>query len=323
MRARKRGEKVYYFYDTGGKPRREIPLGSDYPMAVKAWAELEVDAKPRHVNVVTFRYVAARYTREIIPTKALRTQRDNLIELAKLYEFFDNPPAPIEQIQPIHIRQYLDWRQGSPVRANREKALFSHIWNKSREWGYIALPNPCQGVKGFKETGRDVYVEDAEYKRVWVAADQPTRDAMDLAYLTGQRPSDTLRFKETDIRDGMLMVTQSKTRKKLRIAVNGQLKEVIDRIIARKRTYKIRSLALICKENGQELTAHALRSRFDRARQHAGVNFQFRDLRAKAATDKADAKDIRQAQLQLGHETITMTEAYIRNRLGDKVDPTK
>ena len=29
--------KVYYYFDTGSKPRREIPLGSDYREAVKKW----------------------------------------------------------------------------------------------------------------------------------------------------------------------------------------------------------------------------------------------------------------------------------------------
>ncbi|MDQ3565371.1 MAG: integrase, partial [Pseudomonadota bacterium] len=66
----------------------------------------------------------------------------------------------LEQIQPVHIRQYLDSRKQAPVRANREKALFSHIWNKAREWGYTDKPNPCQGVQGHKESGRDIYVED-------------------------------------------------------------------------------------------------------------------------------------------------------------------
>ena len=79
------------------------------------------------------------------------------------------------------------------MRANREKALFSHIFNKAREWGYTAAPNPCAGVKGFTERGRDAYIEDVTYKAVWDAADWPTRDAMDLAYLTGQRPADVLK----------------------------------------------------------------------------------------------------------------------------------
>jgi hypothetical protein len=71
-------------------------------------------------DIVTFRYFAERYQREVLPTKAPLTQRDNLIQLAQLYKFFDAPPALLERITPQHIRQYLDWRKDAPVRANRE-----------------------------------------------------------------------------------------------------------------------------------------------------------------------------------------------------------
>lgn len=72
-----------------------------------------------------------------------------------------------------------------------------------------------------------------------------------------------------------------------------------------------------------------LRGRFDKAREAAGIaknEFQLRDLRAKAGTDKAESSgDILQARDQLGHTTMTMTmtEAYIRDRKGKKVMPTK
>jgi hypothetical protein len=148
MRARHRKAGTYYYLDTGAKPRKEIPLGSDYVLAVQKWAELTVSGKPRG-ELMTFRYVAERYTRDVIPTKAPRTQKDNLKELAKLYEFFDSPPFPLEEIDPVNIRQYLDWRgQTAKVRANREKALFSHIWNYARDKGLTSEENPCKGIKG-------------------------------------------------------------------------------------------------------------------------------------------------------------------------------
>ena len=40
MRARRRGSRVYYYFDAGGRPRREIALGQHYPEAVRRWAEL-------------------------------------------------------------------------------------------------------------------------------------------------------------------------------------------------------------------------------------------------------------------------------------------
>lgn len=144
-------------------------------------------------------------------------------ELAKLLEFFDDAPSPpLNAIEPMHVRQYLDWRQAK-VRANREKALFSHIWNYAREKGHTNKTNPCAGIKGNKESGRDVYIDDRLYKVVWDAAEQPLRDALDLAYLVGQRPADTLKAMKSDIVDGALKIQQNKTGKKIRFSIIGEL----------------------------------------------------------------------------------------------------
>lgn len=326
LRARRRGDVVWYYFDAGGKPRKEIPLGKDYVLAVQKWSALMVDTKAP--AVATFNTAADRYTREVIPTKAPRTQADNIKELAKLLEFFGNPPAPLSEIKPIHIRQYLDWRGATAkVRANREKALFSHIWNKAREWGYTDIPNPCAGVRGHKERGRkDIYVDDNLYAAVYQAADSVLRDAMDLAYLTGQRPSDVLKISETDIRDGYLHVSQGKTAHRLRIEITGALADLLARIKAGKDEHKVRALAVLCNERGEPLSYSTLRSRFDKAREMAGIDkalFQFKDLRAKAGTDKEEAGGIRAAQDQLGHTSEQMTAHYVRHRRGKKVTPTK
>ncbi|WP_246542205.1 hypothetical protein [Collimonas antrihumi] len=45
-------------------------------------------------------------------------------------------------------------------------------------------------MKKFKEAGRNIYIEDDIYKMLWKAAELPLRDALDIAYLTGQRPAD-------------------------------------------------------------------------------------------------------------------------------------
>jgi integrase len=354
MRQREqRSGRVFYYYDTGGKPRREIPLGADYVLAVKKWAELEADQGSPQVKLITFKYVAERYMRDVVPTKAPRTQKDNLTELAKLFEFFNNPPAPMSEIRPIHVRQYLDWRvadaknrlnlenekragddkkplamtgREGKVRANREKALFSHIWNKAREWGLTDRPNPCAGIKGFKELGRDIYVEDDTFKSVLDAADAPLRDALDLAYLTGQRPADVLKLDERDIKDGALWIKQNKTGAMLRIELTGELSAVIERIKERKASFKVRVTKLIVNEAGQALGKDALRSRFDKARSAAKVEkskFQYRDLRAKAGTDKESSGGMAAAKDQLGHASENMTRQYVRHRMGKLVSPTK
>jgi len=335
MRARaKAGGKIWYYYDAGGKPRREIPLGCEYTTAVRKWIELQGDQPERTGQIVTFKHVADRYLREVLPTKAARTQRDNLKELAWLLKFFNEPPAPLDSIKPAHIRQYLDWRsQTAKVRANREKALFSHIWNMARAWEITDKPNPCAGIKGFSEPGRDIYIEDNVLEAVWNTADIALRDALDLAYLTGQRPADTLAMCATDLREGALTVRQGKTGKSLRIAIVGELATLLTRIEERKKGHRIHTLALICTETGRALTEGALRARFEKSRTKAAKShpaladailaFQFRDLRAKAGTDKADTDGMREAQMQLGHKSMKMTEHYVRSRRGEKVTPTR
>lgn len=332
-RLRKRKQRsgtVYYYYDMGGSPRKEIPLGSDYGLAIVEYAKLEKNRASSALvqEVLTFSYVANVYMAEVVPTKGSTTQKDNARELKQLLKFFDDPPAPLEAIEPQHVVQYLRQRgKTAPVRANREKALLSAIWNFARSSGYTALANPCAGVKGHKEFGRDNYIEDEMFALVYEHADQPLRDALDLFYLTGQRISDTLKMDERDIRDNRLAVQQGKTRAKRRIEITGELEVVIGRILARKSTYKIRSTRLIVMDNGQPMTSSMLRGRFDAAREAAGVekgDFQMRDLRAKAGTDKAESSgDILQARDQLGHTTVVMTENYIRKRIGKKVTPTR
>jgi integrase len=373
MRARPRGNKVFYYLDTGAKPRKEIPLGSDYGVAVQKWADLTSkpapapDAPNTFLDAVDGRGMVKGYRKDVIPKKAPRTQQDNETELEWLLKFFGDPPAPLESIEPVHIQQYMDWRvqaardladkknaerrrDGRPeqpidpdigqVRANREKALFSHIWNYARRKGLTKDSNPCAGIKGFSEDGRDV-VPDAELvARVQKEADTPLQFAMRLADIVGQRPADVLRVSETDIDGqipgGVLKVRQGKTQTKLRIVIEGALADLLleireyKRAIAKERAEAdrpaVHTLKLLVREDGQPLTGGMLRSRFDDARERAGVQkdlFQFRDYRAKVATEVDEAEGTRAAQALLGHTTESMTVTYIRHKVGRKVRSRK
>ncbi len=122
---------VHYYYDHGGKPRKETALGSDYGLAIQKWAELERAATIPTDAKLTFRH-AERYRIEVIPTKAEGTRKANLRELDTLLKFFDDPPGPLDAIRPTHVFNYLQWRRDAPVSANREKSLLSHLWNWCR-----------------------------------------------------------------------------------------------------------------------------------------------------------------------------------------------
>jgi len=306
-----KGERYYHVASTA--PRKWTPLGKNRARALLDWARIEC-AEPDPA-MRTFDVVALRYRREVMPTKAARTQRDNLIELDKLRAVFGR--MLIEAIKPHHVRGYLDKRgQTAKARANREKALLSHVYNKAREWGYTDAPNPCQGVKGFTVAGRDRYVTDAEFAAVHAKADQTLQDAMDVALVTGQRPADVLTIMLTDIRDGALFVAQNKTAAKRAVEIVSELAEVVARIEARR--LERQSAFLIQDDNGRPLSMLAMRRRFNKARKAAGVAFQFRYIRAKTASDTGDQAH---AQRLLGHRNSDMTEHYVRKRVGSESSP--
>ncbi|MBP5107063.1 hypothetical protein HUS90_22350 [Pseudomonas protegens] len=125
--------------------------------------------------------------RDIIPKKSERTQKDNKAELRQLRPVFDE--IPVDAITPSMIAAYRD-KRSAKTRANREIALLSHVFNIAREWGLTNRENPCQGVRKNKETPRDYYANDAVWKAVYQKGEIELQEAMDLAYLTGQRPAD-------------------------------------------------------------------------------------------------------------------------------------
>lgn len=326
MIAVRKRSRTYYYFDRGyAEKKRYVALGSDFIEAMRKWVELEQgNARIAAARLLTFDDVADRYVREELPQKASRTQRDYLAQLVHLRKWFGD--GPLAKIEPIHIRQYLDGRRKSPVRANREIALLSAIWNHAREWGATDRPNPVSGVRRHGEKPRTTYITDAQYQALYAVAPEVLRDAMDLAYLTGQRPSDALRMRETDIRDGCLEVRQSKTGTPLRIEIVGKLATLIDRLRARKSGMKIHDTALIVGVHGKAVSQHYIRTLWVDARNKSKLpaELQFRDLRAKAVSDKEDATgNIREAQALAGHTTVAMTEVYSRKRRGKKVRPVE
>ncbi|MGO9443909.1 MAG: tyrosine-type recombinase/integrase [Thiobacillaceae bacterium] len=293
------GGRRLFYYNAGG---RRIPLGGDLNAARMKWAELEAN---QAMGIHTFKAVAERYRREIIPGKSTKTQREQNPQLDRLIAVFGK--APLEDIRPMHVRQYLD-RRTAKIMGNREIAVLSHLWNKAREWGYTDGENPCRGVEKYSEKARGVYVSDDQFNAVLAHADAPLNDAMLLAYYTGQRLADVLKMRRSDIEDGALWITQNKTTQRLAITIEGDLKAAIDGMLNRQRTAT--GMHLVQTDTGRPLTYPMLRKRFDRAREASGVDFQFRDIRPKTASDSGS---LAEAQALLGHQSSNTTKRHYRH----------
>ncbi|NHZ81858.1 tyrosine-type recombinase/integrase [Massilia sp. CCM 8695] len=325
---KQRSGKVYFYMYTQDKPRKEIALGDDFILALKKYAELNVVVAPS--AGATFGDVQKRYLTDALPKLAASSAKMYRSDIKHLMASFGE--APLSKIKPMHIRQFLDGHADKPTTANRCKRVFSTMWNKARGWGYTDLPNPCEGIQGHSLAKRTVYITDAVFKAVHDHASAPLRDAMDLAYLTGQRPADALSMSEHDIIDGHLIVTQEKTKQPLRIQIVGELAALLARIEVRKAGCKMKTAALLVNRQGKRLTAPTLRAHFDTARAAAGKEvpelkdeiekFWFYDLRAKAADDTSDDRGDQAASDLLGHDSVKTTQRHYLRR-GKIVAPTK
>ncbi|WP_462370325.1 tyrosine-type recombinase/integrase [Oxalobacter formigenes] len=318
----------YYYYgkrDENGK-RQAIPLGSDLNEAKRKWSELECKPLPsiaRTVSDVYARYMAWAENREL-SRLSIRTIKDRHAYwryLEPVYGFMD-----IDSLKPVHVMPYFN-RRTSKVSAKKEIKFLSVMFNWAIANGFMTIPNPITGLtRQMKVTEhREIYVTDTDIALVYKHGSNTVKHAIELAYLTGQRPGDVRKMKWSDIKDGALEITQNKTKAKLRIAVVGALANLLDRI----KSQGIVGMTILSDPKGNRLTESGhLRNEFRKARAAAekeaeeqGIAFtpfQFRDLRAKAASD---LDNIISAQKLLGHRTQNMTAAYIRGREKQTVNP--
>ncbi|KFX79976.1 integrase, partial [Ralstonia solanacearum] len=182
--------RYYYEHDAVDGKRKVEPLGTDRVKALQRWAELEGKRTPSpHRDVYTFSDVAKEYRKRELSSKAAETQRQYDIYLTRLTASMAD--KPVDEITPADVADI--WQstrdKRGTVTANRTKATLSAVLNCGRLWGMMKAPNPCTGVRGKKEAGRKaVLINDELYQSVYDVADQPLRNAMDLADLTSQRP---------------------------------------------------------------------------------------------------------------------------------------
>lgn len=288
-----------------------INLGKDLAIAKRKWAELSGEVPVGGMGALMDRYLA-----EVAPLKSPRSFKDNKLEAENLRKVFGQMEP--RDIKPMHVAKYLDIRgKDAPVRANREKALLSHMFTMAMRWGVVDA-NPCRGVHRNTETKRDRYITDDEFASVWKESNLTIRCLMDLAYLTAQRIGDLIELRRSDVSDDGIYFKQNKTGKKLLVQMTPELRAVIDR--TRRIHPTIKGLVLFTTRDGKPYSYEGVSSMFKRSVKKAKVeDFHFHDIRAKALTDANRAGQ--NAQSLAGHATEAMTAHYIKRREVESVAP--
>lgn len=275
-----------------------------------------IEAKRKLLDLEAGRPVAGsiaelfdRYMPEVSAKKAPATHKDEKASKVFLVKVFGKMRP--QDIRPVHVAKYLDERgKTAPVRANREKALLSHVFSMAMRWGIVDA-NPCRGVARNTETPRDRLVTDRELCG-FIAhnAGSETGSLLGLvawfAYLTSQRKGDLLKIRLDHLTDEGIVVQQGKTGAKVLVEWTPKLRECVAEIRALPRP--VRGLFLICNRAGQPYTDSGFKALWGRAMtawvDEGGERFHFHDLRAKAVTKMIE--DGRKAQDLSGHASEAM-----------------
>ncbi len=286
-----------------------IKLGTERQEALNEYAKLMGNL----TNESGMSKLFGRYEADVIPTKAARTQRDNLKELKRLREVFGNMhPA---ELNTMHCQQYLDIRgKQSKTQANHEIALLSHIFRKAMQWG-VVNSNPVRGVEKHKVKARDRYVEDWELDQFLSVATDFIKAWVDVKLMTGLRQGDLLALPLNALRDDGIAFTSRKTGRKGFIAWTPELKRAVTTL---KACNSIQGLTVVCDRKGKPLSESAFQNRWRAVmtlaleKTELKERFTEHDLRAKHATDVDAAGG--DATANLLHDDKRTTKTYLRSK---------
>ena len=304
---------AYYYVSP---TRKWVRLGSTLEESLPKYQEVMAD-RPADG---TLGAVIERYMKTVAPAKAPRTYDDNKKESQLLLKVFGKM-RPTD-VRPMHVAKYLDERgKDAPIRANREKALLSHIFTMAMRWGIVDA-NPCRGVHGNSESGRSRYISDEEYLAVLGLANPVVADMMEMALCTGQRIGDLLTIRTADVDKDGVFFAQNKTGAKVKVLHSDAMRVIVDR-----RKGGVYLFEHPSRNGMAPYTYFGFSCMFKRTVAKAitlgliNEGFTFHDIRAKALTDAKRAG--MDAQRIAGHSSPTMTAHYIKKREVEIVNPVR
>lgn len=305
----------YYFQHRDGYQQ---PLGEDYDSAVAQWKALFKN--PTSAAKDAFISIADEFEKHGMMGLKPKTQREYIASLTRLKKVFKE--SPLRDIRPMHVGQLLHAGRDTPYQVNRDKATLSRMWNWARSRGRTDLPNPCIGIDGHHEPGRNVIVSDDMFWAIYDRADQVLRDWMRLDIVIGQRVTDITLIKSVEVvKDAgggrALRYQSAKTGTLGLMSVEHDLEMLIDEMTKRKRAAT--GPYLLQTDAGQRITYAMLRNRFETARGkaikemgEAFTNWRMQDLRK---TNINQAKTLEEGRRRALHTDPRTTARHYEVRV--------
>lgn len=326
-----------YYFDSPATNKWE-PLGDDYLAALAKYGQMTGVVK----TCRTLNDVFRRYKTEVtpLPLRGRPRTKEALDNEIRTLDRFDRIFGHMLQdsLTQRHLYRYIDERvddrkefkhlnKAAPSAARHDVRFLKKVLIKGIRWG-AGSANAAQGVELDADPKNERDVTPEEYTAVYALANERMQIAMDLATNIGHRRGDLLGIKpKRDFTPEGILIRQGKTQEPLIIEWSAELRATCDRAQALKpdipREYLLRN------RQGNGYTPRGFGSIWQKLMRKAlrlGViasRFKWHDLRAKAATDKADIEGEEAAKELLGHQDVKTTRGYIRHRKPKKARPVR
>lgn len=251
---RAKNGQVYAYFNTGqvqnGRPIRKRLPDPASPSFYDTYAAYCAGRQKRKAVSDTFGGLVDDYLRSVeYRSKAAGTQKLYAIQLGKAVAAMGS--LSVDTIAYAHLHAVLDKNEWGAGSRNMFIAAIGAVYQWARQRGRTER-NPTKDfvrAKGGQHEPWPEVVLEAALR----SDDDFVRLAVHLLYFTGQRISDVCVMRWNDIRDGILTVTQRKTRKTLEIPVARELQTELER------TPK-RSLTILTGRQGRPISPDRARA---------------------------------------------------------------
>lgn len=331
----------YYLVVAHGKKRvwRKLSrIKHGLPIMYKELAKLLMNDEQTYC---TMPKLIADWEADVMQRHAKKTQTDETARGVKIAAEF--AAFRVEEVKPTDVIAFLKPYRVTPRTHNMYRAQIGELMRFAMEKGLRAVgTNPVTDIiKTMKTPARTRYITDSEMRRIKVAAMRAkdrhgnkldTRNGpmlcalIDMAYLTGQDIGDLLdlrikqakdtpnapHLKETGLWFARKKLAKS-TREEVLITWTPKLHDVVRRLKELRIARPGASEFLFTSEDGTPYTYSGASSAWKRAMRRSGVvGCTFKDLRAKAITDKEEREGMQQARTMGSHSTEQQTADYVR-----------
>lgn len=246
--------KLYAYFNTGKKDARgkriyaPMPPPSS-PSFFDTYAVMKGHRTRQIEAVATVSGLADQFeSSRTFAALAMGTQKLYTITLKRIREHLGR--FPLHALERRHVREVVENRLAGNGARNAFLAVLGVLYTYGRTHD-LTDKEPTKDIKPYKIGQHEPWPEEVLEAGLKAEHDR-TRLAINLLYYTGQRIGDTIKLKWTDIREGVIYLTQQKTGTALAVPLHSSLVKELEQTERRGDT-------IICTYQGKPMTDQVVR----------------------------------------------------------------